>query len=177
MFLPNNYDSSHSRYNDAFLESKHHSSDSKDRMMKRNKNLTQQVAGTREPSTLVSNTHSFPLNACGLWTLWGQGPVLDQSYPHPYHNRSYQPDNITPKGITKTKPSHFLIFQALETQVLAMESQPEYNCMLHNQFQWLTYFPAVAFVILEHTPFEDPRHWSGAVSLPISWTEALAGAM
>lgn len=51
--------------NNAFLESKPHSSGSKDRMMKRNKTMAQQVAGTQEPSALVNEVCAFPLNTCG----------------------------------------------------------------------------------------------------------------
>lgn len=146
-------------------------------MMKRNTNLTQQVAGTREPSTLVSAACSFPLNTCHYEHSGDKDRFwIRATLTHTIITATSQ-NNITPKGVTKNKPSHFLTFQAFETWVLAMESQPEYNPMLYNQFHWLTYFSAVAFIILEHTLFEDPRHWSGAVSLPISWTEALAGAM
>lgn len=48
-------------------------------------------------------------------------------------------NNIMPKGITKYQPAHFLIFQAFEPWAFAMESQPEYNHMLYNQFHWLTF--------------------------------------
>lgn len=36
---------------------------------------------------LLSSSEHLP-----LWTFWGQGTFLDQSYPHPYHNHSYQPE-------------------------------------------------------------------------------------
>lgn len=120
--------------NNTFLESKHHSSDSKARMMKRNKNLTQQVAGTREPSTLVNDACSFPLNTCHYEHSGDKDRFwIRATLTHTIITATSQ-NNITPKGITKNKPSHFLTFQAFETWVLAMESQPEYNPMLYNQF-------------------------------------------
>lgn len=160
--------------NNALLESKHHSSDSKDRTMQRNKNLTQQVAGTWEPSTLVNDACFFPLNTCGYEHSGDKDRFwIRATLTHTIITATSQ-NNITPKGITNNKPSPFLIFQAFETWVLAMESQPEYNRMLYNQFPWLTYFSAVAFIILEHTLFQDPRH-----SLPanrLNWSTCRCNA-
>lgn len=157
MFLPNKYDSSHSRYNPIkhhISGEKHHSSESKDRMMKRNKNLTQQV----EPSTGVNDTCSFLLNTCGYERFGDKDHFcIRATLTHTIIPATSQ-NNKTPKGITKTKPSHFLIFQAFEPWVLATESPPEYNHMLYNQFHRLMYFSAVAFTILEHTLFEDLRY-------------------
>lgn len=120
------------------------------------------MAGTQEPSTLVSGACSHPLNTCHYEHSGDKGHFwIRATLTHTIITATSQ-NNITPKGITRNKPSHFLIFQAFETWVLAMEPQPEYNCMLYNQFHWLTYFSAVVFIILEHTLLEDPRHWSGA---------------
>lgn len=118
--------------NNAFLESKDHNSDSKNRMMKRNKNLTQQVAGTQEPNTLVNGACSHPLNTCPYEHPGDKGHFWIRATLTLTHTiiTATSQNNITPKGITRNKPSHFLTFQAFETWVLAMQPQPEYNCML-----------------------------------------------
>jgi len=103
--------------------------------MKINESSAQQVAGTWEPCPLVSDACSFPLNTSGYehaedkGHFWIRAPLT-----HTTIITATSQNNITPQGITTNKPSRFVIFQAFETWVPAMESQPEHNPMLYNQF-------------------------------------------
>lgn len=151
----------------------------KDRIKRRNKYLIKQVAGTWEPSILVNDPCPFPLNTsgyehfrdkdhCGMRCFTVSNTLLLS----PITTATSQ-KNITPRGITTNKPSHFLIFWAFETWVLATEFQPEHNQML-TQFLVNGLFGCC----LRH-PWTHSTRIQGTDrerSLPVSWTEALAGA-
>lgn len=133
------------------------------------------MAGTWEPSILVNDPCPFPLNTSG----YEQGPlwiicftVSNTLLLSPITTATSQ-KNVTPRGITTNKPSHCLIFWAFETWVLATEFQPEHN-------QMLTQFPVNGLFgcCLRHpwTQYGRTRGTDRERSLPVSWSEVLAGA-
>lgn len=101
------------------------------------------------------------------------GSYVSQCLTPCYITTATSQKNVTPRGITTNKPSHCLIFWAFETWVLATEFQPEHN-------QMLTQFPVNGLFgcCLRHpwAHYGRTRGTDQERSLPVSWSEALAGA-